>query len=199
MLFFAKIVSFLLGPLFMLFPVPYILVSKFTNDYYYALKWSVFSYIFVLAVAAFVSIGVLLGFFSNFYVSKREQRPLLFYFSAFIVLCYFLSLVVFDGPKILFLALFTIIFGLTVFVIINRKIKASIHLATATAVILLTIIVYGNYSFLFLLFIPLLAWARIKMKEHTLYETVIGIVLGVVLTVIVYTISRQYFIVLISN
>lgn len=196
---FAKAVSFFLGPLFMLFPVPFILVSKFANDYYYALKWTVFSYSFIIVVAIFVMIGVLLGFFSNFDVSKREQRPLLFSFSAFITLCYLLSLIIFDGPRILFLALFTIILGLIVLVVVNIKIKASIHLATATSVILLTIIAYRGY-FLFLLpLIPILAWARIKTKEHTLSETVIGIILGVVLTVIVYTIGSKYFMALVSN
>lgn len=195
----AKAASFFLGPLFMLFPVPFILVSKFTNDYYYALKWTVFSYSFIIVVAIFVMIGVLLGFFSNFDVSKREQRPLLFGFSAFIMLCYLLSLIIFNGPRILFLALFTIILGLIVLVVVNIKIKASIHLATATSVILLTTIAYRGY-FLFLLpLIPILAWARIKTKEHTLSETVIGIILGVVLTVIMYTISSKYFMALVSN
>ena len=102
MLTFAKGISFFLGPVFILLPIPFILVAKFTQDYPYALKWTVFSYAFMLAVVLFIVIGVFLGFFSNLDVSKREQRPLLFAFCAFAAFCYLLSLIILDGPKILF-------------------------------------------------------------------------------------------------
>jgi len=196
---FAKAISFLLGPSFVLLPIPFILVARFTQDYSYALKWTVFSYAFILAVATFVVIGVLLGVFSNFDVSKREQRPLLFSFCAFAMFCYLLSLLILDGPKILFIALFAIILGLIIIVIVNRWIKASIHVATLTSVVLLISIIYkGNY-FLLLFLIPLLAWARVKMKQHTPLETVVGSVLGIVITLIAYTISKQFLMSLIYN
>lgn len=196
---FAKAISFFLSPLFILLPVPYILVERVSQNYLYALKWTIFSYAFILSVAIFIIIGVLLGVFSNFDVSKREQRPLLFSFSAFAMFCYLLSLFILDGPKILFLALFAIILGLIVIIIVNRWIKASIHVATATAVILLIGMVYKGYSFFLLSLVPLLAWSRVKTKEHTYLETAIGCILGVTLTLIVYTISKQYFMSLIYN
>lgn len=196
---FAKVVSFLLGPSFVLFPIPFILVAKFTQDYSYALKWTLFSYAFILAVAAFVFIGVLLGVFSNFDVSKREQRPLLFSFAAFTMFCYLLSILVLDGPKILFIGFFALLLGLITIVIINKWIKASIHVATATSVMLFIGIIYKGYFFLLMSLIPLLAWARIKMKQHTLLETVTGCVLGIVITLIAYTVSKQFFMGLIYN
>lgn len=196
---FAKAISFFLGPLFILLPVPYILVERVSQNYLYALKWTVFSYAFILAVALFIIIGVLLGVFSNFDVSKRGQRPLLFSFSAFAMFCYLLSLLILDGPKILFLALFGIVLGLIIFAVVNKWIKASIHVATATSVILLIGIVYKGYFFFLLFLIPLLAWARVMIKEHTPLETIIGSVLGAVLTLIVYTVSKQFFLGMIYN
>lgn len=199
MILFARAVSFLLGPIFVLLPVPYILVGTLNQNYVYALKWTIFSYSFILAVAIFIVLGVLLGVFSNFDVSKREQRPLLFLFSAFAMFCYLLSLITLNGPKVLFIALFAIILGLMVIVIVNRWIKASIHMATATSVILFIDIVYKGYFFLLLFLIPLLAWSRVKMKEHTPLETVVGSILGIVITLVVYTISKQFFMSLIYN
>lgn len=189
----AKAISFFLGPVFVLLPVPFVLVSKFTQDYSYALKWTVFSYAFIFAVALFVIIGVALGVFSNFGVSKREQRPLLFSFAAFATFCYLLFLLILDGPKVLFIALFAIILGLIVIVIVNRWIKASIHMATFTSVVLFIGIIYKGYYFLFLSLIPLLAWSRVKIKEHTPTETLIGTILGLVITLVVYSISKQFF------
>lgn len=190
---FAKAISLFLHPVFTLFPMPFILVVRSSQDYSYALKWTIFSYVFILAVVLFVIAGVMLGVFSNFDISKREQRPLLFSFSAFVIFCYLLSLLILHGPKILFLAVFAIIFGLITFVIINKWTKASIHVATATAVFLLVGIVYRGYFFLLLILIPLLAWSRVKTKEHSLMETVIGSILGIVITLIIYQISKQFF------
>lgn len=189
---FAKIISFFLSPVFALFPMLYILISKSSQDHSYILKWTIFSYAFVLAVALFIIIGVMLGVFTNFDVSKREQRPLLFSFSAFAAFCYLASLLILNGPKILFIAFFAIVLGLTAIIIINRWIKASVHLATATALLLFVAIVYRGYSFLFLSLIPLLAWSRVKMKEHTPMETVIGTILGIVITLIAYLVSKQF-------
>lgn len=199
MIVFAKAISFLLSPIFVLLPIPYILVGTFNQNYAYALKWTIFSYSFILAVVVFILLGVLLGVFSNFDVSKREQRPLLFSFSAFAMFCYLLSLIILNGPKVLFIALFAIILGLIAIVIVNRWIKASIHMATATSVILFIDIVYKGYFFLLLFLIPLLAWSRVKMKEHTPLETAVGSILGIVITLIVYTISKQFFMSLIYN
>jgi len=196
---FARAVSFLLSPVFALFPIPFILVAKFSQDYSHALKWAIFSYAFILVVVVFVIVGVMLGAFSNFNVSKKEQRPLLFSFSAFVIFCYLLSLIILQGPKILFIAVFAIVFGLIAFVIVNKWIKASIHVATATAVLLFIGVVYKGYFFLFLALIPLLAWSRIKIKEHSPIETIIGSVLGIVVTLIVYLVSKQFFLEMIYN
>ena len=196
---FAKAVSLLLSPLFVLLPVPYILVSRFTLDHIYALKWMVFSYAFILAVAIFVVIGVALGIFSNFDVSKREQRPLLFLFSGFTIFCYVLSIFILNGPKILFIAVFAIVLGLIVMSFVNRWIKASIHVATLTSFLMLVYYLYRGYFFLFLLLVPLLSWSRVKIKEHTIPETIVGGILGVLLTIIVYTISRYFLIGMIYN
>jgi len=196
---FARWISFFLGPIFTLFPIPFILVAKFSKDYSYALKWTIFSYVFIMAVTLFVVMGVMFGVFSNFDVSKREQRPLLFSFCAFAAFCYLLTLLILNGPKVLFIALFAVVFGLIVAVIVNRWIKASIHMATLTSVVLFMGILYKGYFLFLFLLIPLLAWARVKMKEHTPAETVVGTILGIVITLIVYLISKQFFIGLIYS
>jgi hypothetical protein len=195
----ARAISFFLGPVFTLFPMLFVLIAKFSQDYSYALKWTMFSYVFVLAVALFAVVGVMLGFFSNFDVSKREQRPLLFAFTAFTMLCYFASLFIFNGPKILFVPLFAIALGLIVIIIVNKWIKASIHLATFTATALFIGIVYKGYFFFPLALIPLLAWSRVKLREHSLMETVVGSILGIVITLMVYVISKQFFLGTIYN
>jgi len=190
---FAKAISFFLHPVVTLLPIPFILVIRFSSDYSYALKWTIFSYAFILTAGLFVAIGVLLGFFSNFNVSDKRQRPLLFSIISFTTFCYLMCLLILHGPEILFLAVFAIIFALAIFAIVNNWIKASLHLATATGVFLLMGIAYGKYFFGLLVLIPLLAWSRVKTKEHTLTDTIVGTALGIAVTLMVYLIGKYFF------
>lgn len=196
---FASAVSFFLGPVFTLLPIPFILIARSSQDYSHALKWTMFSYAFILAVALFVVVGVILGVFSNFDVSKREQRPLLFSFSAFAAFCYLLSIIILDGPKVLLIGFFALALGLLAIIIINRWIKVSIHMATATAVLLFIGIVYRGYFFLLLSLIPLLAWSRVKTKKHSPMETIVGTILGIVIALVVYMVSKQFLLGMINN
>jgi hypothetical protein len=190
---FADIVSFVLGPLFVLLPLPFVLVLRVTDDISYALQWTVFSYSFILIVAVFVALGVFFKIFSNFDVSKRKERPLLFAFSAVVMFCYFLSLVFLDAPQILYIGFAAIVLGLIAITIINKWIKASIHLAVATSVSIFLAFVYEGFFYLFILLVPFLAWARIRVKEHTLQETIVGSLLGAAITIIVYIVSKIFF------
>ena len=195
----AKIISFLLGPTFVLLPIPYILVSKFTNNNFYALKWAIFSYAFVVFVGIFVVLGVFLGVFTNFDVSKKGQRPIFFSLLAFTMFCYFISLVILSAPMILFFGIFSLFLGLIAIIIVTKWIKASIHIAVLVSVIFLIWFAYKeNYYFLFS-FVPILAWARIKSKEHTLQETIIGGFLGAIVTLSIYLVAKHFLLGMIYN
>ena len=193
MTFFARIISFLLSPMVVSFPALYLLVDKVTNNNIYALKWTIISYFFIFAVAIFVIACVLLGIFSNFDVSKREQRPLLFSFVGLMALFYFIFLFVFNGPKILFVVIFAVVLGLIIVSIVNQWIKASMHVAIISSIIFGVAIIYGGAYLLSLSLIPVMAWSRVKIKKHTPLEATIGGILGGLLTIIMYIVSRQLF------
>ncbi|MBI2031315.1 MAG: hypothetical protein HYT08_01750 [Candidatus Levybacteria bacterium] len=190
--FIARIISLFSSPLIILLPAPYILVDKVSNNDIYALKWALFSYIFLFSVVLFVIAGTFLGVFSDFDVSKKEQRPLLFFFSGLVTFFYLASLFVLNGPKILFIAIFAIILGIIVLGIANQWIKVSIHTATVSALSISLAILYGGWFILSLVLIPIMAWSRIKIKKHTPTEAVTGGVLGTIITIIVYIIAKTY-------
>ena len=193
MTFFARITSFLLSPMVVSFPALYLLVDKVTNNNIYALKWTIISYFFIFAVAVFVLMCVLFGIFSDFDISKREQRPLLFSFVGLIALFYFLFLFVFNGPKVLFVVIFAVVLGLIIVSIVNQWIKASMHVAIISSIIFGVAIIYGGAYLLSLSLIPVMAWSRVKIKKHTPLEATIGGILGGLLTIIMYIVSRQLF------
>src|SRR5207344_115927 len=103
-------------------------------------------------------VGVRKGIFSDYDVSKREQRPLLFLVSILMSIVYLFGLFLFDAPAILFIVTFGIIIGVLAASIVNIWVKVSIHVATVTALLSALAIIYGRYYYLLLLLIPLIAY-----------------------------------------
>src|SRR3989338_6049919 len=189
----ARIISLSSSPFILLLPTPFILVFKETGNIFYSLKWTFFSYIFLFSVVFFVILGMLLGFFSDYDVSKKEERPKLFAFGGITTFLYLGSLILLSGPKVLYLVIFGIILGIFTISLVNNWIKASIHTATVSAFTLSLVILFGYMFIPILLLIPAMAWARVKIKKHTPQEAIVGGFLGTVLTIIVYTIGRFIF------
>ena len=186
----ARFISFISNPLFVLVPVPFMLVYKTSNDFGYALRWSFYSFAFLFIVVAFVVYGVKRGIFTDLDVSKREQRPLLFTVTVILALLYTLGLYVFHGPFILLITIFGILTGVFISSAVNTKIKASMHVATISAVTSALGIGYSGKYWLLLAIIPVIGWARVQIKRHTVSETIVGAALGCLLSVSMFLLTR---------
>jgi hypothetical protein len=184
----AKIISFILNPLIVIIFLPFFLVYKETHDLSGALHWTYYTMFFLAAIAGIVLFAVKKKIFTDMDVSKREQRPLLFDIALLFGVTYLTCLVLLQAPYLLLLVTSGILGGIIVVSIINTKIKASIHVATMTALALTVAIGYGGYFYLLLLLIPLLIWARVKTKRHTMAEAITGSVVGAFLSLAVYSV-----------
>lgn len=192
MMFLARIISYLSNPLLIILPTPYFLVDKVSKNDIYAFKWTIFSYVFIGMIVLFVAMEVLFGIFSDFDISQKKQRPIFFSFVGLITFFYLLALFILNGPKILFVAVFATMLGLIAMDIVNKWIKASIHVATISAFIFSLGIIYGGLYLLGLILVPFIAWSRVKMRKHTPIEAVAGGMVGILVTIIVYVISKQF-------
>lgn len=185
----ARVISFLTNPIFVLFPIPYLLVYRFGYGHILALKWTFFTFLFSLIGGIFVIYEVKNKVFSDMDVSKREQRPLLFTVSAGITIIYLVSLFIFRAPPVLFITVWGIMLGILLASVVNTKIKASIHVGAITSAIITVIMLY-NLPFLLLLIIPVVGWARIKIKRHTVPEVFTGFFLGIALPILMYILLK---------
>lgn len=188
----ARAISFITNPIFVLFPVPYLLIYRFGFGHEYATKWTLFSLVFIFIAGLFVLYEVKHKVFSDMDVSKREQRPLLFAVIAGITFVYFFSLYFFRAPLILFFIIWGVMLGTLLATLINTRVKVSLHVGTITAVIL-TLIRLFDLSYLLLLIIPIVAWARIRIRRHTHNEVVAGCLLGITLTLVMYILLKYIY------
>jgi len=189
MIFLARLISYIFHPVALLLPTPYLLVYQSTQNPLYAFKWTVFSCLFILFAGVVVVALAALGIFSDFDISKREQRPLLFVFSGIVAFFYLVGLIVFGGPRILYIALFGILVGIVALDFVNRFVKASIHTAVVSAFITGLSVLYGGTHLLALALIPLVGWARVKTRRHTAGEVIIGSIVGSVLVLAFFAVG----------
>lgn len=185
-IFFASFISVLFNPFLILVFLPFVLVYNATASVSASIGWTAFSFIFLLTLAQIVLYLVRKGVFTNLDVSVRQQRPLLFNILVVTGIVYIIFLYILHAPRVLYVMIVSLLFGVLVARIVNVRIKASLHVATVAALILGVVLGYGAKYVFLLPLIPLVAWARVKLKRHTVSETVTGGVVGSLLLLFIY-------------
>ncbi len=128
------------------------------------------------------------GVVGDWFVSDRRFRigPLLASLGGFIVL-FFLSLIY--SLRVFNLLSFAYVCNTIVTIAVTMKWKISIHLYGLTGPLTFLVMVYDGFYWLWFLLVPIVAWARLRLRAHSLSQVIVGGVLGVFLTyleIIVY-------------
>lgn len=191
----AQFISILFNPLIFLFVMPYLVILKQTDDMMYALKWQLFTSVFIFSAVVLFLIGKRRGIFSDHDVSRREERPKFYFMILTVSTLYLTASLIFKG---IFFPLSIMAFGICVaiiaFAIANYRIKASGHVAVACAFVVTMHILSKETPVLYTFWIvPLVAWARLTLKRHTVYEIVIGGVLGFAVTLGTFLIGKYLY------
>lgn len=187
---FANIVTWILHPIVLSFPAVFLIAYEAHGNLSEAFIWTCVSVLFSLLIIGFVLIGIKRGIFTNIDVSNRKQRVFLYPFAIIVVLLFGVIVYLFNGPYTLTAASICFVLGLIILDLINRKIKASIHVASVAAGVTGVVMAFGGFTYLLFLLIPLTAWARVVEKKHTPMETIVGACAGVSLTFVFITIAR---------
>lgn len=195
MILFAKFVSLLFNPIVFFLIMPFLVVYRQTQSGTYALKWQIFSSIFLFLGLVLFIIGRIKGSFSDEDVSKREERYKFYILLYILGFAYFLIAIFLKGVFFpLSIITFGIILGILVFNFVNRFIKASIHVAVSVAFVITIGFLYGwIYLLLTLWIVPLIFWARIVSKRHTVQEAIIGSILGLIITLATVLIGKLFY------
>ena len=189
---FAQIISAISNPIVVSAPIFYALIFKTSGNMLYSLQWTFASFLFAATVALFIFYGVRQGFFSDLDITKQKERKTVFIFTSFIAFIYLILVFILNCPKVLLVALGGLLLGLALASLINRKIKASLHLAVFSSFTMVLGILYGGIFWIALLLAPVVAWSRIKLKRHFLSETIVGAGLGVFLVILVYFVVKYF-------
>lgn len=127
--------------------------------------------------------GVRKGTYTNLDVSDQVQRQKWFVATTFLLLIVTVIVWVTNQEWTLRLAMACALALLVIAQLVNRRIKASMHLAFHAFLGFLILSLNGVAGACFLLFALPLAWSRIHLGRHIWKEVVVGMALGSLLGV----------------
>jgi hypothetical protein len=124
---------------------------------------------------------------SDLYVSKRETRTPIFLMA---IASYSVAALIFlvTSTKIMFLLALGYTLVSIILMVVNLFWKVSVHCAGVTGPIFSLIFVFGINALPLSLIIGLVGWSRIKLKNHTFAQTLVGTLISLTVGVVEYTI-----------
>jgi membrane-associated phospholipid phosphatase len=179
----ARILSTILNPFLTALALFVILAhigAKDTLDFWRLLFVSTF----------FLSIGPMLYVFrlyatdriSDLDMSVRAERELVF--SAFVVFDVLgaIALWILHAPRLMIAAMLGYLVSTLIVQYITRYWKISTHAIGITAPLAALTLIYGRQPLPFMVLIPMVCWARVYLKAHTILQVVAGAALAICTT-----------------
>ncbi len=139
----------------------------------------------------FTSIGPMLYVFwlystdriSDLEMSSRDERELVFStFVVFYLLGAARALAHGGAPRLMIAAMLGYLASTLIVQYITRYWKISTHALGITAPLMALTLLYGRQPLPFMVLIPMVCWARVYLKAHTVMQVVAGAALGIATT-----------------
>jgi hypothetical protein len=183
----ARWVSNIFHPLVIVIPTLVIAMVRLGSTLGEAIFWTVLSIAIVnLPMALLLFWGVRSGKYSDASVSIREQRTSIYAVSGVCLVILLAVLIIWKAPVVIIACLVSAVIATGLGYVINRYTKLSLHsaaMAGCTAVLLWTAPLVGG---LMAVCVPLVGWARIRLKHHTPAQILIGWMVPMVCVLIIF-------------
>ena len=171
----AKLVSNILNPFLVSAVIITLLAFKTTSSAIDVLKWVLIS-VTLSVLPVFIAVMCLLRFrkLDSFFANPREQRNSIYVLASLVGAIGCGILWYFKAPELLAVAFTAGLISIIVFMAINYFWKISLHTGFTAASVAVAIMVYGVTAAWSVIFLPLVGWARIELKQHTLGQVIAG-------------------------
>ncbi len=175
----TRLISNILNPFVVSIVIIILLAFRDTSSASEAFKWSAFA-LAISVVPVLVTVTWLVrrkkldGFFDN----TRRQRYIVYVIASALGAIDCGLMWGLKAPELLAVT-FTVGFvELVISTSINHYWKISVHTAFIAGAVTILSLVYGVVALWTIILLPLVAWARIEMKQHTIAQVVTGAILA---------------------
>jgi hypothetical protein len=149
--------------------------------------WGLLAFLIMTGVPlGYVLLGRRRGWVSDLELSRRDERPRFILVSLGSDVLALAVLTAGGAPRVLSaMALTYLALGATMFTVSNYW-KISLHMVGVAGFATALVIVYGPGAAWAYLSLPLVAWARLRRKKHSVSQLVVGALAGAAITGVVF-------------
>lgn len=130
------------------------------------------------------------GRVSDHHVTARRRRPMLLFITLVSLLATLAVARAGGAPRMLVALVAALLAGLGLFLLITLAWKISFHAGVSAGAVGILTLVFGPAMLLFSPAVPLLAWARVRLGDHTPAQVAAGAILGALVAGGVFTLLR---------
>jgi membrane-associated phospholipid phosphatase len=176
----ARIVSGILSPLSI--AIAAVAVAGYAINDESALSWiALYIALSILPPTLYIMYLVRKGIVTDFHLNVRKERTKPFLIMTANTAVVFLVMLLLGAPKLILIVIATAILQLFFMLLITLRWKISGHCTAVAGLVVLALALFGENLLPSTLLIPLVAWSRIRLKRHTLAQTVAGSFMGAVI------------------
>lgn len=158
------------------------------------LGWAILILIIVTGIPlAYLVIGLRYGWVSDMEMTQRSERPRFILISLSSDVLALLVLLFLHGPHLLSVIVLTYFCLAITMLTISRFWKISLHMAGVGGFSTALLYVFGIPMLWVFLSLPLVAWARLHRRKHTLAQLVIGAIAGILVAILTFGLIRTWF------
>ena len=183
----ANLISAILNP-FLVSLVVIILISfESTSNAAEAIKWAlILIALSILPVFSVIFYLVRQRKLKAILVIAREQRTRIYILAILLGIIGSVLLQIWGAPLMLSAIFVAGMAAMVIFFSINLFWKISIHSAFVTAIMTVLMTLYGSIGALAAVLLPLIVWARVELKHHSLAQAITGAILAELIVLVVF-------------
>jgi len=183
----SRLTSSILNPFLVSFIIIVLLAFKSAASTTDAIKWALISIVLsVLPVFIVVVYLVRRKKLNNIFANPREQRHGIYILASVLGAIGCGVLWWFGAPELLAVTFTAGLIAIVIFTTINYFWKISLHTAFMAAAVVVLIMVYGAAAAWTFVLLPLVAWARMELKQHSWAQLAAGAILALIIVVGVF-------------
>jgi len=183
----ANLTSHILNPFAVSLVVILLLSFESASSIADALKWSLI--LIAVSILPVFSVMVYLarrGRLDSIFTNVRGQRTTVYALATVCAVVGGVVITYLGAPLVLRATFVAGLSAVVVFMCVNLWWKISLHIAFVAASVTVLVILYGPIGAISVVFLPLIAWARIESGHHSPAQVTGGAVLAAVITVVAF-------------
>ena len=183
----ANLTSNILNPF--LISLAVILLFSFSSaaTFSEAIKWAFISMgISIVPIFLVIVYVVHGGGFDDIFTSVRQERTKIYLAAGFSAIAGYFILSYLKAPPVLVAGFTAVLSMAAVFMLINLRWKISVHTGCIAASSMVLVMLYGWIAAVTVPLVPLTAWSRVELEQHSLAQAVTGAVLAALIVAVVF-------------